>query len=276
MKKRNEIVKIVRLPFAKQIEAITGTNISNIFKRHIHKAYIIGKVTEGKRSVIHTEGSSEISMGEMFLINPGQVHTCRSAEDTKCHSYQILSVGVGQMQSIAKEISEKPENKPYFPQIHYQDKDISEKFENLFKLLEKCNSQLEIETEIILLLSSIIINFSKSPPEICPIGEQNISVTRVCKYIANNYSENLSLIKLSRIACLSPFHFQRVFTKIMGISAHDYQMHYRISEAKKMLLSSKEIADIAIETGFVDQSHFSRIFKKTIGIPPGKYKNINC
>lgn len=275
MKKRNEIVKIFNLPFTKEIEAVTGANISNLFKRHIHRAYIIGKVTEGKRVITQPEGSSQISKGEIFIINIGQVHSCRSAQDTKCHSYQILSVSAGKMHSIAKDISEKPENKPYFSQIHYRNKKVSKIFGNLFKLLETYQSQLEIETEIISLLSNLIIKFSKSPPEISLIGEQDISVERVCKYIVNHYSENLSLNQLSRIACLSPFHFQRVFTKTMGISAHDYQIHYRISESKKMLLSSKEIADIAIETGFVDQSHFAKIFKKTVGIPPGKYMKVN-
>lgn len=275
MKKRNEIIKIFNLPFTDEIEAVTGVNISNTFKRHIHKVYIVGKVTEGKRVITHRKGSSEVSKGELFIINPGQVHSCSSAQDSTCHSYQILSVTSDKMQSIAKGISEKSEKKPYFAQINYRDNNISEKLCNLFSLLTAHQAQLEIETEIISLLSELIMKFSESPPEICAIGEQAISVKRVCTYIANHYSENLSLNQLSRIACLSPFHFQRVFTKLMGISAHDYLIYYRINESKKMLMESKEIVDIAFETGFVDQSHFSKIFKKTVGVPPGKYIKIN-
>lgn len=274
MKKLNESVKFINLPFAEGIEAVIGVNISNRFKRHIHKAYIIGKVTDGERVVAHSEGTTQILKEEIFLINPGQVHSCSSAQENG-HSYQILSVADDKMQSVAKQISEKHENRPYFRKIRYTAKELSEIFKNLFKLFEDSSSQLEAESKIVLLLSTLILKFSEFPPVICAIAEQDVSIKRVCGYIANNYSENLTLNQLSKIACLSPFHFQRVFTKIMGISAHDYLTHYRISESKRMLLKSKDIADIAIETGFVDQSHFSRIFKKTVGIPPGKYIKIN-
>ncbi len=275
MRKQDEIVKFVNLPFSEGIEAVTGVNISNFFKRHIHKAYIIGTVTEGKRVILHPGGSSEISNGEIFIINPGQVHSCGSAQENIFHSYQVLTVSPDKMQSIAKQISEKPENKPYFKLIKYNNLELSDLFSVIFKLLETTTFQLEIEGKINSFLSKIVLELSEFPPVIYQTGDQNLSVKRVCDYIANHYSENLSLNRLSKIACLSPYHFQKVFTKIMGISAHDYLTYHRIGEAKKMLLFSKEIADIAIKTGFADQSHFSRVFKKTVGIPPGKFININ-
>ncbi|MGD8914787.1 MAG: AraC family transcriptional regulator [Candidatus Thiodiazotropha sp.] len=276
MKNRDEFVKFFNLPFPNGVEAVTGTNVSNIFKRHIHKVYIIGKVIEGKRVITIHESSVKISKEEIFIINPGQAHSCESSkEGGNCHSYQVLSVSPDIMKSLAKQISEKPENNPYFEDIKYHSKELAHHFGKIFQLFEIAVSQLEIEAEINSILSKLILQFSKVPPKICLIGNQENSVKRVCDYIANHYPENLSLNQLSQIACLSPFHFQRVFTQIMGISAHDYLIHYRISESKKMLLKSKDIADIANETGFADQSHFSKTFKKTVGIPPGKYIKFN-
>ena len=275
MEKRNKIVKAYTLPFAEEIEAVTGVHISNTFKRHIHKVYIVGKVSDGKRIITHPKGSSEIPAGELFIINPGQVHSCASAQGTRYHSYQILSITSDKIQSVAKEVSEQPENKPYFPKVHYQDTKISRKIGNLFTLLATYQSQVEIEAELISLLSNLIQKYSEPPPQKPLIDAQAVLIKRVCTYIAKHYSENLSLDHLSKIAGLSPFHFQRVFTKSMGISAHDYLRYYRIGESREMLLKSQKIADIAYKTGFADQSHFSKIFQMTVGIPPGKYLEIN-
>ncbi|GBC62076.1 AraC family transcriptional regulator [Desulfonema ishimotonii] len=117
--------------------------------------------------------------------------------------------------------------------------------------------------------------FADYPPPIYDVGKQNASVERVCNFIRKHYSENLSLGELSKIACLSPFHFQRVFTKEIGISPHNYLMHYRIGKARKKLLKTGYIAETATETGFADQSHFSKKFKQIVGINPGRYLKIS-
>ena len=119
------------------------------------------------------------------------------------------------------------------------------------------------------------MSFSESPPFIYATGEQNDSIKRVCDYISKNFAENISLKKLADVACLSPFHFQREFKKSIRITPHEYLSDFRINKSKKMLLNSEDIADIAVRLGFFDQSHFSRIFRKTVGVPPGKYSKIN-
>ncbi len=179
------------------------------------------------------------------------------------------------MQSIASQVSEKSEKRPYFKQIKYNNDKLSAKFIRLFDVIKKPESDIQIESNIYAFLAYLIVHFSESPPLIYITGEQKDSIKRVRDYVSQNFSENLSLKKLASIACLSPFHFQREFKKHIGITPHEYLNDFKISESKKMLLNSEDIADIAIQTGFFDQSHFSRIFRKTVGISPGKYVKIN-
>jgi len=112
MKKQSESLKSFNLPFISGVEVISGINITNEFRRHIHKTFIIGLVTQGNRIINHPGGTDQISMNEIFIINPNQVHSCGS--ESLGHSYKILSVSSQTMQSIASEISEKQENLPYF------------------------------------------------------------------------------------------------------------------------------------------------------------------
>lgn len=116
MRKQSENIKSFKIPFISGIEAITGKHIANEFRRHIHRTYIVGIVEQGKRIISYPKGSIQISKGETFIINPGQVHSCRS-ENLSGHSYKILSIAPRIMQSIASQISEKHEKAPYFKKV---------------------------------------------------------------------------------------------------------------------------------------------------------------
>lgn len=274
MKKQSESVKSFNLPFVSGVEAISGRDITNEFRRHIHKTYIIGIVEQGKRIITRPGGTTQVAENEIFIINPGQVHSC-SSEDRSGHSYKVLSISSRAMQSIASQISEKQEQEPYFKQIRYPNNGLSKDFKDLFNVIEAPGSDIEVESHVYSFLAHLLISFSESPPWIHLAGEQKDSIKRVCHHIGGHFRENLSLKHLAGIACLSPFHFQREFKKSMGITPWEYLSDFRISQSKKLLLESETIADIAIELGFVDQSHFSRTFRKTVGIPPGKYSKIN-
>lgn len=273
MKKQSESLKSFNLPFISGVEVISGINIINEFRRHIHKTYIVGLVTQGKRIIYHPGGTNQISKSEIFIINPGQVHSCSS--ENSGHSYKILSVSTKTMRSIASEISEKQERKPYFKKLIYESEVLCNKIIRLFEVIEEPESDIQVESEFYSFLSYLIMHFSESPPVVNTVGEQKDSIKRVCDFISYNFAGNLSLKKLAGIACLSPFHFQREFKKKVGITPHEYLSDFRISKAKKMLSNSEDIADIAIQLGFYDQSHFSRIFRHTVGVPPGKYAKIN-
>ena len=63
----------------------------------------------------------------------------------------------------------------------------------------------------------------------------------------------------------------RVFRKVLGLPPHAYLVQVRITQAKKLLASGMAIAEVAAETGFSDQSHLHRHFKRIVGVTPGQY-----
>ena len=79
---------------------------------------------------------------------------------------------------------------------------------------------------------------------------------------------------MCRYAGLSKSTLLRAFTKSKGITPYRYLEIIRINEAKKLLSEGNPLADIAIRTGFSDQSHFTNYFSQFIGIAPGTYREI--
>ena len=64
----------------------------------------------------------------------------------------------------------------------------------------------------------------------------------------------------------------RLFKREIGLSLNAYQLQIRIDHAKKLLINGVPIALVASETGFYDQSHFNRYFKRLVGTTPKNYK----
>ena len=96
---------------------------------------------------------------------------------------------------------------------------------------------------------------------------------RVRDYVEAHLDEDLSLTVLADIACLSPYHFSRSFKEAVGVGPQRYVIQRRLERAKVLLRRTREpLAVIALEAGFGDQSHFTTIFHREIGVTPGRFR----
>lgn len=95
----------------------------------------------------------------------------------------------------------------------------------------------------------------------------------VLQHMGEHYTENLSMKDMARMAGLSTTQFNVRFRGILRMSPTDYVLSRRIQEAQKRLTESSEsIAAIGIRVGFVDQSHFTKRFRKVTGMTPLAYR----
>jgi len=98
-------------------------------------------------------------------------------------------------------------------------------------------------------------------------------VKKAVAYIDAHYADEISVEAIARESGLSESQFRRVFEKVIAKSPVDYITTIRLNAARKLLMTTdKSIADIAVEVGFFDQSHFIKAFKRERGTTPGKYR----
>lgn len=104
-------------------------------------------------------------------------------------------------------------------------------------------------------------------------GLSDRALQRVTDCIRANLAENLSLRRLAEAACISRFHFARLFRARMGMSPMQYVRQERIAMARYLLARSDapNLSRIAAALGFFDQSHFTRVFGRMTGQSPGHY-----
>lgn len=104
------------------------------------------------------------------------------------------------------------------------------------------------------------------------INNYTVKMDTINNYINKFYLQNISLEELSDFSNLNKFYIVRQFKKMYGIPPHKYINSLKIDYSKILLKKNKSLAEIALELGFYDQSHFSKIFKEFSGISPMKYK----
>jgi AraC-like DNA-binding protein len=96
---------------------------------------------------------------------------------------------------------------------------------------------------------------------------------RVRDYVDDNLSGDVTLAALAGACRLSASHFSVAFKTSFGCSPHRFLLKRRVELAKRLLLATDlSLVGIAISAGFADQSHFTRIFGRFMGITPGAWR----
>src|SRR2546423_14815256 len=93
--------------------------------------------------------------------------------------------------------------------------------------------------------------------------------------IHNQFSGQLSVSLIAKAVGVHSVHLSRTFARYFGASIGDYVRSLRVERARHEISSTNlSLAEIAANTGFYDQSHLSRVFKRELGLTPGQYRKL--
>jgi len=127
------------------------------------------------------------------------------------------------------------------------------------------------------MLAAHLLRYYASPTSQIKAPLQGLTlrqISRVTDFILAHLNQDLSLSALAQQVGFSPYHFARLFRQTTGESPHQYVLRQRIEQAQR-LLQEKDmpLAHIAIESGFANQSHLTRVFKQHLGQTPRAYRH---
>ena len=238
------------VPHLDDVRLLHVVDVTHHYPLHVHEEYCI--------AMIHRGSETHICRDESHVALPGDL-LCVNAED----AHESISVGVEYRSIHVKPALFGP---MLFTASIVSDPGLFRRFVDLYRLLESDVPSIEKEFELADAVGCLLRRHN-SPIEL----SESRSVRRVRDFLRSNFASNTSLSHLASIADLSPFHLVRIFNDQIGVPPHEYQTQVRITNAQRLLRNGYSISDAAIETGFFDQSHFSRNFKRITGLTPGKY-----
>lgn len=253
------------------IEASKFIGVIQDFPMHFHEHYTIGFIEKGKMKLNYKSKEYIANKGDLLLFNPYDSHSC-SDINGEVFSFSSINIDENIMLDLVSQMADNNILPCFNSPINFHSPYINKLIEIYMHIICEENP-LYKEEKFILLIKELLSTYSNLELSNIELNKTK-EISKVCRYINENYKENISLDTLSNIVGISKFHFIRLFSKEKGITPYKYLETVRINNAKRLLKKGLSPVNVAIETGFNDQSHLNKLFKKVIGVTPKQYKNI--
>lgn len=265
-------VQYIRDPDLGGIEVCRVKDSSHYFPNHFHDhVYAIGLMEKGFSYCLGpTREEALVGTGNIALINPGQVHSGVPAGDSRLN-YTMIYISAELMRTIVCDLTQNDQTYPEFERIIVQDPSLFASLELLANILDSRIDLLEKQILITESLSRLFIRHCGIRGDQSSKNNESVAVLRAKELLSTDIEATISLDVTAETARLSRYHFLRVFKKATGISPHAFRTVKRIEASKALIRKGVPISQIALETGFSDQSHFTNTFRNYIGSTPKQY-----
>jgi AraC-like DNA-binding protein/mannose-6-phosphate isomerase-like protein (cupin superfamily) len=250
------------------IEAYRFEGVMQKFPPHFHEYYVFGFIEKGTRQLICRGTEYAIHPGDILIFNPYDTHSCEQI-DAESLDYRCLNISTSVIKRIMREIQGE-RNLPYFQQNVLHDEAIANVLKELHMNILEQDKEFKKE-ELFLYLMELLLKTNSDIALPSAKTDTSAEIQTICEYLENNYAKVIRLEALSQMTHKSKYQLLRIFTKEKGITPYHYLETIRINEAKSFLEKEIKPIEVAALTGFSDQSHFTKSFKKRIGLTPKQY-----
>jgi len=256
------------------LEVMSARWMEHSFAPHMHDFYAVSLNYGGRGAFDCRRELRDAAPGTCNLIAPGELHTGH-ATSADGWTYRNLYVETTLMTVLLRSLDRQGPSDVRFKFPLVRDTVLAARLAHVFASLAESNSQLQNESLLLSVVARLATDHLVPGHSLRDAGREHVAVRRVKDWFEAHSEQNVSVHSLADLAGLSPYYLVRVFHKHVGIPPHKYQTIVRIHQARKLLRSGAAVSEVAYRTGFCDQSHLNRCFKRTLGITPGKYASFS-
>ena len=252
------------LPFIEARAVQDGRHVC--YDKHSHPHFSIGAITGGHSHYLNQRSRQEVGPGSLVLMNPEEVHACNPIADQPW-SYLMFYLDTDWLRSQQEEAGLGSEFRP-FDMTASRDPLLYQGLQHLHHQLVQAPDPLAREVACHLFSRQLLARLTPArwddrPPQ---------HLQRAAELMQDDSASPLSLSQLSAVAGLTPSHFVRAFSQHYGMTPHAYLLDRRIRHARTLLKQGQPLAEVALASGFADQAHFQRQFKRRVAATPGQYR----
>ncbi len=244
---------------------------------HIHECCEVLLCLSGGKSFLIDDSVYDVKDGDLFIINQFEAHKITPDTDTRFVRYimHIHPTFLYSNSDTGVNLSDCFYTEKGMNRISLMPDEIRE-LKRLFEAMREDTFYGDALYKKIRALEILIVTnrlFATHTAGSSQSGKRHRTVQLAIDYINSNYSQELTLDMIAKNAYVSVNQLCRLFNKYCSTTVAKYIVSKRITEAKKLLGEGKSVTDTAFMCGFNDYANFIRVFKKTVGVPPGKYKS---
>lgn len=254
----------------KQLELMQGIAVSTPSRQQFTQGYLIACGQSGTAHMRYRNMrfNGQVFDETLFVFEPGETWTSQLKDLT----FHRLFIDPAWLQQFATERLHREQSLPHFSSHPLFDPSLSRAVRDLAARSLAPASRLQQEETLLHLLASLLLSHAQDAGALPQLGREHPAVKRTKEYLQAHYAQEIALQELAQEASMSPFHLARIFRQAVGLPPHTYQTQLRLARAKTLLAQGYDVSYVAHETGFSDQSHFARHFKRHFLATPGSYR----
>ena len=267
-----ESATMTRVHVFEQLELLRARYTRQRFAPHAHDEYVFGVVETGAARTSFRGREDVHAVGSVITIAPGEVHTGAPATD-EGWSYRTLYPSEALVRFIAREATGR-DFAPRFEGSFVHDPRLADRFRAAHVVLESDAEAMRKECVLLESLGELILDHGSTPERAAaklPVPRSMAALRRVRDLLQAEYARTVTIGELAREAGLSSFHLIRVFGASFGLPPYKYLELVRIQQARRLIQDGYPLTHVVHATGFSDQSHLTRYFKRIVGVTPGNY-----
>jgi len=210
-------------------------------------------------------GAERVSLpGQIIVLHPDEVHD-GGAGDEMGLSYRMLYVEPALIACALDEAAAPP----FVAEPVIDDAPLGAVLAEALGALDAPLDELERDDLIGRLARALDRRAGRPARALARPAARRAKIAR--DYLDAHATRAVSSVELERAAGLDRYALSRHFRALYATSPHRYLLMRRLTRARALIGAGAPLAEIAAATGFADQAHFSRHFKKAYGLPPGRW-----
>jgi AraC-like DNA-binding protein len=260
-----EAARLVRHP---DYELLQARYVQHRFRLHTHDSFVLAVVEDGTEG-LRVGGTRLVARpGDLVLLSPGEVHD-GWAQDGRGFSYRAVYPSWNLVRrSIG--LPRAAPGVPYFSDNVITNPQIADGLRRAFGWLAAGGNALDGQAALASVLELLFDRYGTHDPDQRGMVAALAAVAR--QLLDSRLVEPVPLADLARACDETPLRVLRAFRAAYGLPPHRYQLQRRVQLAQGRLQAGVELAALAADLGFADQSHFTRVFKSVVGVTPGAYQ----
>lgn len=260
-----EYPRFSRPRFLSDVELVSVSYRDRSFPEHSHEEYVVGAITAGAETLTVKGKAHLAEAGSALRLRPGEVHS-NSTVGANPLRYSVIYMPA---HVLLTHLGDEAAPRLVFTSPVTREPDLYKTICAVYRALETVHAgKMEQESALSALVSALAGDLDYAAGTATP-PRAPLELAR--RYIDDHFANNFGLADLSQLIGLSTFHMARAFKSTFGLSPMAYRNQRRVFAARRMLLEGQATAQIALELGYADQSHFSRQFQSIMGVSPRRY-----
>jgi len=238
--------------------------------RHSHETYQIGYSPDFDGEYWYRGGHVAVPQGHLDVLHPGEVHAPRDPRPRRRPArFPTAYVDRSIVRQASRDLGDASSSDPFVAPV-IEDAELTVLFLRLAATAAGPTESLRVSSLQRAFLARLLTRYGGGPD--ASLGSEHDAVQAVRDYVHAHFQRSLTLEELGEVVGLNPYYLSRIFREEVGLPPYQYVIQLRVQEAAKRLARGEDIATVAFDTGFADQPHLTRYFKRIVGVTPGRYR----